>query len=407
MFSYLFKIFNIFLISIFDYFDIVNSRKIAFVIKKNSPFSGNTRAVADALVKQGARNLVIYKEGALDEECLSWRQWGIRVYTKFSLSALRDVHTAGVIFLGHSGRDAFLRRRKKGRKVINLWHGVAIKKIEHLMPAEKRWTYKAWKRRRLMRVNSRVYDRLVASSATDRLTNALAFGLNLDKVYAIGLPRFDYLAPDYVFSSNLRQDLNRLDVLLAGRRMVLYAPTFREVGASALTGLTPEVLDGLKAFLRQHNLVLGIRPHPYDQRALAQICDGQWVLDVSPDVYIEPAIVLRAASALIVDYSSIWVDYLLLKRPIIGLMPDFDDYATQERGFIFDLAAILPGPIFQDWSAVMAGVSELSVGDFSVSSRYAEKFTMAENLFLPTEELRFKGVQSCLSFVFPDDRSIN
>lgn len=407
MFSYLFKIFNIFLISIFDYFDIVNSRKIAFVIKKNSPFSGNTRAVADALVKQGARNLVIYKEGALDEECLSWRQWGIRVYTKFSLSALRDVHTAGVIFLGHSGRDAFLRRRKKGRKIINLWHGVAIKRIEHLMPAEKNWSYKAWKRRRLMRVNSRVYDMMVASSATDRLTNALAFGLDLDKVHATGLPRFDYLAPDYVFSSNLRQDLNRLDVLLAGRRMVLYAPTFREVGASALTGLTPEVLDGLKAFLRQHNLVLGIRPHPYDQRALAQLCDGQWVLDVSPDVYREPAIVLRAASALIVDYSSIWVDYLLLKRPVIGLMPDFDAYASQERGFIFDVADIFPGPIFQDWSAVMAGVSELNMDAFSVPARYAEKFTMAENLFLPTEELRFKGVQSCLSFVFPDDRSIN
>lgn len=403
MFSYLFKIFNIFLISIFDYFDIVNSRKIAFVIKNTSPFSGNTRALADALLRRGARNLVIYKDSGLDEECLRWRQLGVRVYTKFSLSALRDVHTAGVIFLGHSGRDAFLRRRKKGRKIINLWHGVAIKRIEHLMPAEKNWSYKAWKRRRLMRVNSRVYDMMVASSATDRLTNALAFGLDLDKVHATGLPRFDYLAPNYAFPNNLRKDLNRLEALLAGRRMVLYAPTFREVGASVLTGLTPEVLDGLKDFLQSHNLVLGIRPHPYDQKALAQICDGQWVLDVSPDVYIEPAIVLRAASALIVDYSSIWVDYLLLKRPIIGLMPDFDDYATQERGFIFDLAAILPGPIFQDWSAVMAGVSELNMDAFSVPARYAGNFTMAENLFLPAENLRFKSVQACLDLFFDSE----
>lgn len=346
---------------------------------------------------------MIYKDSGLDEECLRWRQLGVRVYTKFSLSALRDVHTAGVIFLGHSGRDAFLRRRKKGRKIINLWHGVAIKRIEHLMPAEKNWSYKAWKRRRLMRVNSRVYDMMVASSATDRLTNALAFGLDLDKVHATGLPRFDYLAPNYAFPNNLRKDLNRLEALLAGRRMVLYAPTFREVGASVLTGLTPEVLDGLKDFLQSHNLVLGIRPHPYDQKALAQICDGQWVLDVSPDVYIEPAIVLRAASALIVDYSSIWVDYLLLKRPIIGLMPDFDDYATQERGFIFDLAAILPGPIFQDWSAVMAGVSELNMDAFSVPARYAGNFTMAENLFLPAENLRFKSVQACLDLFFDSE----
>ena len=396
MLSYLFKIFNIFLIYIFEYFDVVDERKIAFVIKNTSPFSGNTRALADALLDRGVRNLVVYKDGSLDEECLNWRQLGIRVYTKFSLSALRDVHTAGVIFLGHSGRDGFLRRRKKGRKVINLWHGVAIKRIEYLMPAEKSWSYKAWKRRRLMRVNSRVYDAMVASSATDRLTNALAFGVNLDRIHITGLPRFDYLNPNYVFTRNLQLDTQRLDTILAGRRMVLYAPTFREAAASVLGSLTPEILKDVKDFLRHHNLVLGIRPHPYDKKALAQVCDGQWVLDVSPTVYIEPAVVLRAASALIVDYSSIWIDYLLLKKPVIGFMPDLINYATQERGFIFDLAAILPGPVLYDWPAVIENLAALSKNGFLMPQMYREKFISAENLFLPSDHLRFKSVQACL-----------
>lgn len=381
----------------------VDKKKVAFIIKRTVPFSGNTRIFAEVLLVSEKYQLVIFKDGALDAECLAWRACGVRIYEELSIKALRDVHSAQVVVLGHSGRDAFLTRKKSGRKIINLWHGVAIKRIEHLMPAEKFWSYKAWKRRRLMRVNSRVYDAMVASSATDRLTNALAFDLDLDKVYATGLPRFDYLAPGYVFSAYLQADAQRLSASLAGRRMVLYAPTFREAGASALTNLTPDVLAALKSFLQRYNLVLGIRPHPYDQKALAQICDGQWVLDMSPDIYMEPAIVLRAASALVVDYSSIWVDYLLLKRPVIGLMPDFDDYATQERGFIFDLAAIFPGPIFQDWSAVMSGVADLNTDAFAVPQMYSEKFMIAENLFLPAENLRFKSVQACLDLFFDSE----
>ena len=206
----------------------VDASKVVFVLKHKVPFSGNVRALAEALLAQGGRQLVVYKDGPLDVDCLAWRTHGVRVYEGFSWQAMRDVHSADTVVLGHSGRDAFLTQRKPSRKVINLWHGVAIKRIEHLMPAEKFWSYKAWKRRRLMRVNSRVYDAMVASSATDRLTNALAFGLDLDKVYATGLPRFDYLAPGYVFPAYLQADAQRLSASLAGRRMVLYAPTFRE-----------------------------------------------------------------------------------------------------------------------------------------------------------------------------------
>lgn len=384
------------IIKVYDYFFSVEKNKIAFVVKKKVPFSGNTRIVAEALLAQGGRQLVIFKDGPLDTECQSWRSRGVRVYEELSVQALRDVHSAEVVILGHSGRDAFLARKKPGRRIINLWHGVAIKRIEHLMPAEKTWSYKAWKRRRLMALNGKIYNAMIASSATDRLTNTLAFELDLDQVHSTGLPRFDYLAPNYAFPCNLRGDLDGLNALLNGRRMVLYAPTFREVGVCVLAGLTPEVLGRLKEFLQRHNLVLGIRPHPYDQKALAQICDGQWILDMSPDVYMEPAVVLRAASALIVDYSSIWVDYLLLKRPMIGLMADFEKYATQERGFIFDLSAIFPGPVLYDWSAVMENLAALSKNGFLMPQMYREKFMSAENLFLPSDHLRFKSVQACL-----------
>lgn len=374
----------------------MKKNKIAFVVKRSVPFSGNIRIMAEALLKCGNFQLIIYKNGPLDDACLAWHKQGVRVYDRFSIRALREVHSADTVILGHSGRDAFLKKRKAGRKIINLWHGVAIKRIEHLMPKETAWSYKSWKRRYLMRINSRIYDALIASSPTDRLTNALAFGMDLDKVHATGLPRFDYLAPDYVFPENLQNDAQTIAQQLKGRRMVLYAPTFREKGASALASVDAENLSLLLNFLKQQNIVLGIRPHPYDQKALHKICDGEWIIDLRSDIYIEPAIVLRAASVLVVDYSSIWIDYLLLKRPIIGFMPDFDAYATQERGFIFDLHEVLPGPILSGWQEVIKAIAHLQKSDFDFPAEFNEKYNLADHLFLPNQDIRFKSTEICI-----------
>lgn len=377
----------------------VEPGKVAVVVKRTVPFSGNVRALADALLAAGQYELVLYKDGPLGAAAQVWRAQGARVYEQFSLAALRDVQSAQVVVLGHSGRDAFLFRPRPGRRVINLWHGVALKRIEHLMPLDLAQRQQA-KRRRLMAVNSRMYDALVASSATDRLVNALAFGVAIDKVYATGLPRFDYLAPHAVWSADMQADGQRLQAVLAGRPMVLYAPTFREHSASVLTALTPALLERLRGFLRDQNLVLGIRPHPYDQKALAALCDGQWVVDCSPNLYAEPAVLLQAAQALVVDYSSIWVDYLLLQRPMVGLVPDLAAYTAQERGFIYDLPSVFPGPLLADWSAVMAHLADLAAGNFAVPDAQLPRHQYAEHLLLPPESVRFASTAACMALFF-------
>lgn len=382
-----------------DWLGGANAHKIAFVIKRTVPFSGNVRALADALLEHGGYQLVIYKDGPLGDVGDYWKSQGARVYSRFSIAALRDVMSAGTVVLGHSGRDAMLSRRKSGRRVINLWHGVAIKRIEHLMRPGA-WSYKAAKRRYLMRRNSRLYDGMIASSSSDRLVNALAFQVELDKIHLTGLPRFDYLAEDYDFPADLQADVDRLDALLAGRRLVLYAPTFREEGTSALNWLEPEVLQRLRAFLRSRNMVLGIRPHPYDQKALRSLCDGEWILDLRPDYFAEPAIALRAASALVVDYSSIWIDYLLLKRPVVGFMPDIDQYMNQDRGFIYDLPSIFPGPMLQEWACVIAALESLAASGFAISAQDEMRHLQAEHLFLPPEHLRFKSTAACMEVFF-------
>lgn len=44
--------------------------------------------------------------------------------------------------------------------------------------------------------------------------------------------------------------------------------------------------------------------------------------------------ILNAFDVMISDYSSIVFDYLLLDRPVIYLIPDYEEYRSQ-RGFVF------------------------------------------------------------------------
>ncbi|MGL5126224.1 MAG: CDP-glycerol glycerophosphotransferase family protein, partial [Fusobacteriaceae bacterium] len=52
-----------------------------------------------------------------------------------------------------------------------------------------------------------------------------------------------------------------------------------------------------------------------------------------------------ASDILITDYSSVFFDYALLKKPIIFYPYDYEHYKNKERGFYFEYDKIVPGPI--------------------------------------------------------------
>jgi CDP-glycerol glycerophosphotransferase (TagB/SpsB family) len=154
-----------------------------------------------------------------------------------------------------------------------------------------------------------------------------------------------------------------------GRRLVLYAPTFREKGPSALTSIDAAALAAIKEFCTRHNVVFGIRSHPYeaDQQARSGLFDGSHVIDLGSRDYAEPNLLLRHCSAMIVDYSSIWVDFLLLRRPVIGFVPDMGVYSEEDRGFIYDHRKIFPGPICENWGELINQMENIAEKNFAQS----------------------------------------
>src|SRR6185437_12797320 len=79
--------------------------------------------------------------------------------------------------------------------------------------------------------------------------------------------------------------------------------------------------------------------------------------------------VLAAADCLITDASSIWVDFLLLGRPLICSFPDLDEY-RETRGLNLEpYDAWFPGPLVANADGLLEEMAQVAGG----ADPYAER----------------------------------
>lgn len=315
-----------------------NKHKILFVVKDKTYYSGNLRVVMETYISHDTENLYIYKDGILSSKLKKELEaLKVTVLSGFTLHTIWHILTSGTIILSHNPRDAHLTRKLKNRKIINLWHGVAIKQIELLMPNIDE------EKLLLLKNNSTLYDMVIASSEQDKVTNASAFGIPLNQVHVTGLPRYEILKQDYILGNVLKLEDSKIRKIKGTRKLVLFAPTFRENNTSAIEQITSTEWKAISSFAEESNIVFGIRPHPYDIKHLPkQIQEDASFSLFENSEFTEVNILLKHTDILIVDFSSIWIDYLLLHKPIIGFSKDYNWYLEKERGFVYDFDTIFP-----------------------------------------------------------------
>ena len=64
------------------------------------------------------------------------------------------------------------------------------------------------------------------------------------------------------------------------------------------------------------------------------------------------------ADILITDYSSVFFDYAILKRPIYFYMYDLQSYRDELRGFYLDIYQDLPGEIIENENLLLSKIKQ-------------------------------------------------
>lgn len=263
-------------------------------------------------VKYGSSD---YYKYALNSEVVVDNQMGIR---SFGFKSFR-------IWLA----DWILR--KKGQLSIATWHGTPLKKIGKDTLNKRVVTY--YTAIRYCVSNSDYYSQKVGE----------AFFLG-EKIRKYGLPRNDILVvpPNESEVIKLKKKLG----LPLTKKIVLYAPThrkrntklsglnqFEQLDMSELLGVLENRFSEEFAFaLRVHHTVVESFCKQNDLKN--SVINGNTGDDMSE--------YLLCADVLITDYSSVFFDYAITKKPCFLFMPDLEWY-SEEVGMYMDVSE-LPFP---------------------------------------------------------------
>ena len=274
---------------------------------------GNGVEAARALVRRYDGRVVWLREGgALSEEVRALAEQGMALVPKASLAGLWAYLRSEAVLFTHG---LYGSPRPCARKpVVNLFHGDGPKDVT---PG-----------RDVGALLASTY--LVGSTSMFSPMQAAAFGVPPERVLLTGNPRTDQL-----WRPASADQLRRLGIV---EPFVVWMPTFRRARPVGAVRVRPgderaaaaddgsAELEVLLGGLRERGVQLVVKPHPMDadrrRRPEAVTLDEDDLVRAGVSLYA----LLGASSGLVTDYSSVWVDYLLLDRPLAFLVPDRASY---------------------------------------------------------------------------------
>lgn len=319
----------------------VRVNRTVFLSDSREGFSGNFAFLRDEIERQNPKAEVI---GAFKPRMRSLRPVKDLIRLPWLLA------TAQTIVLDDFYPVIYECRIRPESRLLQVWHAAG---------AFKRVGYSRERRPGGPPPGSvihRNYTDVTVSSEDIRHDYAEAFGIDVSRVSALGVPRTDAF-----YDEDLVAQTGRAVRLRYGipdhKRIALYAPTFRGTGQIA-AHFDYDIIDwAALAHDLGNDWVVMVKMHPFVKPLAAARPHIHDVIDVTADREITE--LLMAADVLVTDYSSAIFEYALLRRPIVFFCPDLDQY-TAERDFYYPFEQYLAaGSLVRD-AAQLASAIEMA-----------------------------------------------
>lgn len=273
------------------------------------------------------------------------QQVGIPCVQNLSLKGIHRIARAEAIFTTQAVDDVRFAYRKPGRHHFYLVHGqpfkVAIKCLTQDYLNEVRPGHQIWYRRLMDKIylylmQGNDFDDVdFISTTSDFLLpySHLDFGQETE-VKVIGSPRNDALfAPPFCGDEYWPEEF-------VGHKIITYMPTHRKYGQGDLSPLPFLGNEAVQQWLREHNYLLLVKQHPNMIPRLKGLKQTDVIRDITT-LPLDPQVILCHTDVLITDYSSVWIDFLLLRRPLLFYL--YDNFERDDVGYHYDYKQDFPG----------------------------------------------------------------
>jgi CDP-glycerol glycerophosphotransferase (TagB/SpsB family)/glycosyltransferase involved in cell wall biosynthesis len=315
-----------------------------------------------------------------DAEAALRREFGgarnVRIVRRGTAAYWRALSTAGYLINNATFPPAFGKRT--GQIYVNTWHGTPLKLMGFDMPGgalESANTLRNFLSADYL-LSANPFMTEVMYESAYQLRNVFR-----GRIVEEGYPRIDrqQVGASEAAAAVRAALADAMRVDLAGKRIVLFAPTWRGVSFQSPDADLAHLADQAAALQSRlgGDAVVLVKTHQVVHE-LARAVPALARLLVPNTM---PAnVLLGIADALVTDYSSIFFDFLSTGRPVGFLVPDGDAY-TAERGTYLPLDE-LPGPVSTDASELGDALAALMTPGADRHDRYADwagRFTPYED----------------------------
>ncbi|MBR5039071.1 MAG: CDP-glycerol glycerophosphotransferase family protein [Prevotella sp.] len=316
-------------------------KESVIVFRSRPDYSDNARALADYMVDYGYTKKYRVFFDVVDVDINKGKKdsiFFVSTRAKHGIYKLRSIYllfTAKYLMSTHEMIVFRKRLLQKKQMAVRLWHGCGYKdnyRIEHI----------------------RNFDVALVPGELFVKTKALFWNVDEKYILPIGYPRYDWLRMNDSTAQSMLMSFKKNQFT----KVILWMPTFRvdktgrypqsnSMTRFPIVGNEQMDWEKLDDICRSNNIVLLIKLHPNQKQYDIPFCSFTNIIEIVNQFFDNIDLphykFVGLTDALISDYSSIAVDYLVVNRPIAFTLDDYEEY-NNTRGFIFDdPRAYMPG----------------------------------------------------------------
>lgn len=196
----------------------------------------------------------------------------------------------------------------------------------------------------------RKYTYALVGNADLREIYSEVFGIERSALLATGMPRLDHFLDD-AYADETRQRFRSLFPEAHGRRVIVFAPTYRGANQrEAHYDFSRVDFGALHTLCRQTDSVVVFKMHRFIREAVP-------IPDEFRDRFVDASgedinVLFHSADVLVTDYSSCFYDYLLLGKPVVFYCYDLALYSAT-RGIHRRVEDVAPGPVCKTFEELL------------------------------------------------------
>ena len=282
-------------------------------------------------------------------------------YTKLRKKIIKDYPPAKVVkkrslkglyyllvcrfYLCSHGVSHTVKLNQKKPKIINLWHGMPLKVVGIM---DKAYGNTFENSDIIIATNDFFADILSRCFLIDR-ANVKVFGQARNDTFKEPTDFFDLynVSPSRYAAIGVWMPTFKKNIYTEKRIDGFYKEGY-------VSFFSPEMLSTFDKDLAKRNILIIVKLHPMDamnQFKFPLYTNILIVNDSGPRFQLYP--MLGKMDFLLTDYSSVFVDYDILGRPMGFTINDLESYKQSRGFFVDDVESFLPGVIISDYTAMI------------------------------------------------------